>query len=151
MLIIARTDARQSLGFDEAHERLKEAVKIGADVAFLEAMQSPDECRRVCQLMGDTPVLLNSVAGGVTPSMSRDEARDVGFRIQIHPGLCLGPVIQAVQEELAFLEKTGKPQESSDRAGKVKDAFLLCGLKECMDLDAAAGGKAYSTLNGSSS
>jgi 2-methylisocitrate lyase-like PEP mutase family enzyme len=38
ILIIARTDSRQTLGFDEAIERLKEAVKIGANTVILEAI-----------------------------------------------------------------------------------------------------------------
>jgi 2-methylisocitrate lyase-like PEP mutase family enzyme len=38
ILIIARTDSRKTLGFDEAMERLKEAKKIGADIVILEAI-----------------------------------------------------------------------------------------------------------------
>jgi 2-methylisocitrate lyase-like PEP mutase family enzyme len=34
IVIIARTDALQSLGFDEALDRLKSAVELVADVAF---------------------------------------------------------------------------------------------------------------------
>jgi 2-methylisocitrate lyase-like PEP mutase family enzyme len=50
-VIIARTDALQSLGFDEAVARLKAAVAAGADVAFLEGMRTLDEMRRVVEVM----------------------------------------------------------------------------------------------------
>ena len=36
IVIVARTDALQSLGYDTAVQRLKRAVEVGADVAFLE-------------------------------------------------------------------------------------------------------------------
>lgn len=58
--IIARTDSRQSLGFDEAVERLKEAVKIGVDIVFLEALQTKEECEKVIKEFAGFPVLLNS-------------------------------------------------------------------------------------------
>ena len=51
IVIIARTDALQSLGFDEAVKRLKAAVAAGADVAFLEGMTSKDEMRWCVQAM----------------------------------------------------------------------------------------------------
>ena len=43
MMIIARTDAAQKYGFDEAIERLNEAVKIGVDIVFFEALKSKEE------------------------------------------------------------------------------------------------------------
>jgi 2-methylisocitrate lyase-like PEP mutase family enzyme len=61
IIIIARADSRQTLRFDEAIERLKEAKKIGADIVILEAIQSREECKKVCEIMGDTPVLFSMV------------------------------------------------------------------------------------------
>jgi 2-methylisocitrate lyase-like PEP mutase family enzyme len=43
IIIIARTDALQSLGYKEAVQRLKAAHEAGADVAFLEGITSKDE------------------------------------------------------------------------------------------------------------
>ena len=40
MLIIARTDAKQTYGFDEALQRLQDAVEIGVDIVFFEAISS---------------------------------------------------------------------------------------------------------------
>lgn len=60
MCIIARTDSRQSMGFEEAVERLQEAVRIGVDIVFLEALQSREECEKVTKIFEGTPVLLNS-------------------------------------------------------------------------------------------
>jgi 2-methylisocitrate lyase-like PEP mutase family enzyme len=145
MLIIARTDARQTYGFDEAIERLQEAVKIGVDIVFLEALQNREEMEKVCKIMGDTPVLLNQVAGGVTPEYTIDEVSKIGFRVVIYPGLCIGPVIDAVNAELKHL-KEGKRTSPKTLAGGIKIAFNLCGLQECMDIDREAGGRAYDTV-----
>jgi 2-methylisocitrate lyase-like PEP mutase family enzyme len=145
MLIIARTDARQSYGFDEACERLKTAVEIGVDAVFFEALQSKDECERICKLMGDVPVMLNVVPGGVTPSLSVSEARTVGFRIIIFPVLCMGPIISSVTKELEHFYEHGQASDAGN-SSKVRDAFDLCGLNECIELDKAAGGKTFSNV-----
>ena len=145
MLLIARTDARQTYGFDEAIERLQEAVKIGVDIVFLEALQTKEEMEKVCKIMGDTPVLLNVVPGGVTPEYSIEETSKMGFRVIIYPGLCIGPILESVNKELKTLQTTGKTSPRSSAAG-VKEAFNLCGLQECIEIDKEAGGKAYATV-----
>ena len=145
MLLIARTDARQTYGFDEAIERLQEAVRIGVDIVFLEALQNREEMVKVCKIMGDTPVLLNVVPAGVTPEFSIDEAREMGFRVIIYPGLCIGPVIESVRKELKVLQTTGK-SSPIDASSGIKDAFNLCGLQECVEIDKQAGGRAYASV-----
>lgn len=147
ILIIARTDAKQTYGFEEAMERLNKAVEIGVDIVFFEALESEEEARRVCQAMKqtNTPVLLNMVPGGVTPNMTAEQARDIGFRIMIVPGICIAPVIRSVTEELEHLKREGTVSNKNDRKGVVK-AFKLCGLEECVGIDQKAGGKAYNDV-----
>ncbi|KIW49928.1 hypothetical protein PV05_11561 [Exophiala xenobiotica] len=145
IVIIARTDSLQTYGFEEAIERLQEAVKIGVDVVFLEALRTKEQMEKVCKIMGDTPILLNVVPNGVTPELSIEEARQIGFRIMIYPGVCLRPVVKTIAHELQFLQKTGKAS-SSDSSNSPKEVFNLCGLQECMEIDQKAGGKAYSTV-----
>ena len=47
-LIIARTDARQSEGFDGALRRAEAYADAGANIVFVEALTSEDEMRRAC-------------------------------------------------------------------------------------------------------
>lgn len=143
ILIIARTDARQALGFDEAYERLRHAAQIGADIVFPEAMTSRQELADIVRMMGQTPCLLNMVSKGVTPELSVDEAAQLGFRIIIFPVVGFGGAIQGARDSLAALKKTGR--ESQDLVG-VKEAFELCGLNQCIELDQRAGGKALAGL-----
>jgi len=143
ILIIARTDARQSYGFDEAVERLRRAAEIGADIVFPEAMTSKQEVADVVRLMGQTPCLLNMVTKGVTPEISVREAQEIGFRIVIYPVLGFGGAIKGVMDAMTALKKDGR--EPEDLVG-VKDAFALCGLNECIELDKRAGSTALGKL-----
>ncbi|EXJ83388.1 methylisocitrate lyase [Capronia coronata CBS 617.96] len=145
IMIIARTDARQGQGFDEAAERLQEAVRIGVDAVFLEAMQTREEMEKVCKLMGDIPVLLNVVPGGVTPEYPIDDLVKMGFRIIIYPGLCIGPLLTACKNSLESL-KTNRISPKESFGTGIRDAFNFTGLEECVAIDKAAGGKAYDTV-----
>lgn len=145
IVIIARTDSRQTYGFDEAIERLQEAVRIGVDVVFLEALQTKEEMEAVCKIMAPTPVLLNVVPGGVTPEFTIEEAQAMGFRIIIYPGLCIEPIVESVARDLKTLQ-TSRKSSSNLVGGGVKTAFNLCGLQECIDIDKESGGKAYATV-----
>lgn len=144
IVLIARTDALQGYGYDEAITRLKKCIDIGVDVAFLEGPTSLEQCRQVCRDLAPTPVLLNMVPGGVTPQMTVEEAKEMGFRIMIHPGLALSAVYKSVSAALKELKSTGQVAltEEDKRAG-VKGVFTVCGLIECMEFDKAAGGTSY--------
>ena len=147
MMIIARTDAGQTYGFDEAAERMRMAVEIGVDIVFFEALESVEDMKKFCGMMKktNTPCFLNMVPGGVTPTISAKEAREIGFRVMIVPGVCIGPVIKSVTAELESLKKEGGVSAANSREGVVK-GFKLCGLDECIELDKKAGGQAYSTV-----
>ncbi|KAK5046225.1 hypothetical protein LTR84_008368 [Exophiala bonariae] len=141
IVIIARTDSLESLGYEAAIARLQKAIDIGADVAFLEGMTTRDQCRNVCRDLAPTPVLLNMVVGGITPYLSAKEANDLGFRIIIFPAAALGPVFEHVAQAMKNL-KSGAIQKPPGNRG-VREHFMLLGLKECMDFDAAAGGVSF--------
>lgn len=143
ILIIARTDARQTYGFEEAYERLRGAVDIGADIAFPEAMTTKEEAAEMVRRMGDTPCLLNMVPAGVTPEFTIEEAQQVGFRLMIFPAIAMDAAMGAMQQAFQRLTEDGR-QPVTTRG--VKEGFELCGLQQCIDLDKRAGGKAYATV-----
>ena len=146
IVIIARTDALQSHGYDAAFSRLKKAIEIGADVAFLEGVSSKEEAKRICEELAPTPVLLNMVDGGLTPHFTVEEAKATGFKIIIYPGLALRPAAMGIAAAAKALKETGDIAKSNSSDGAFsgpKELFMACGLKEAMDLDAAAGGSMY--------
>ncbi|KAL7906411.1 Pyruvate/Phosphoenolpyruvate kinase-like domain-containing protein [Trichoderma velutinum] len=144
ILIIARTDALQSEGYEVARDRLKAAIAVGADIAFLEGITSKEQARQICEDLAPTPVMYNNVAGGVSPDLSAHEAKELGFKLIIYPGACLEPVFQAVTRALEGLKENGAPPKSEqERKASPKALFEVVGLRECIGLDAAAGGASY--------
>jgi 2-methylisocitrate lyase-like PEP mutase family enzyme len=144
IVIIARTDALQSLGYNAAVSRLKNAIAIGADVAFLEGITTKEEARMVIEELAPTPVLLNMVTGGVTPHFTAAEAKAIGFKLIIYPGFALEPVYKGVATAAKVLKETGDVGKVVDKPGfGPKELFMACGLKEAMEFDIAAGGTMY--------
>jgi 2-methylisocitrate lyase-like PEP mutase family enzyme len=125
-------------------KRLKNCIEFGGEVAFLEGPTTLEQCKQVCKSLAPTPVLLNMVPGGVTPQMTVQEAKEIGFRIMIHPGLALSAVIKSVTAALKELKSTGMVAlTEEDLKSGVKSIFTVCGLIECMEFDKAAGGTSY--------
>jgi 2-methylisocitrate lyase-like PEP mutase family enzyme len=146
VVIIARTDALTSLGYDEALKRLKAAVEAGADVAFLEGVRSKEEAVRFCEEMKEfggknvVPCLYNCVPGGVSPVLSVKEARECGYRMIITPIIALGAVYEAVNKAYKGLMEEG---DSKGNGVPVRELFESCGLDEAVEFDVKAGGKLY--------
>lgn len=102
-VIIARTDARAVIGFDEALARANLALAAGADMAFVEAVASMEEMAATPRQVNG-PCLLNVVPGGKTPLVSLDDAQAMGYRLAIFPGLALRGAIRAIDEVLGRLQ-----------------------------------------------
>ena len=84
-LIVARTDAREQNGLEEALARGHEFLAAGADVLFIESPESSEEMKIIGRELGHAPLLANMVEGGRTPLLSRAELADMGFNFVIYP------------------------------------------------------------------
>jgi len=120
-VIIARTDARAVSTLEEAVRRANGALAAGADMAFVEAVQSYDELRAVPQLVHG-PCLLNIVKGGKTPDIALDDARAAGYRLAILPSLLSVAAIEGCEQALQALKSTGRPPSSASGAS-LRDRF----------------------------
>jgi 2-methylisocitrate lyase-like PEP mutase family enzyme len=89
--------------------------------------------------MRDTPVLFNMLPGAGTPDLTVEEARELGFRLIIFPGVYLSMVLTSCKESLALLKSPGKDEARG--AGSVKQLFTICGLNIAAEIDKKAGGK----------
>jgi len=102
-LIIARTDARTSLGLDEALRRGEAFLKAGADVLFIESPESEAEMATIGKTFAGVPLVANMVEGGRTPILSRAELERLGFKLAIFPGsgfLAMGAALRSVYGEI---------------------------------------------------
>ena len=106
LVLIARTDAIATLGFDEAVSRVNRALEAGADVAFVEAPQTLEQLAAVPERVHG-PCLLNVVAAGKTPDVTLAQAAEMGFRLAIVPVLVLNAAIAGAEAALAALRSTG--------------------------------------------
>ncbi len=105
-VIIARTDARAVTSLDDAIERGNLYHEAGADVIFVEAPQTEDEIQRVVREV-KAPLLMNQVPGGRTPMVKTAELERMGFKIVIHPAVCMEAAIPAMEKALKRLKDTG--------------------------------------------
>lgn len=106
MLIIARTDSRSDYGLDEAVERAGRFAEAGADIVFVEALESVDEMRHVISAV-DAPLLANMAVGGYTPILPPVELAELGFAAAIYPATSALPAMAAVDATFTALA-TGK-------------------------------------------
>jgi 2-methylisocitrate lyase-like PEP mutase family enzyme len=127
-LIIARTDSRAVAGFDEAVARANAALAAGADMAFVEAVQTAEELAQVPRRVKG-PCLLNVVPGGKTPPVSLQEAQALGYRLAILPGLLLGAVMRAADQALRAVKESGVAPPVP-RDATVIDTFRRFGADE---------------------
>lgn len=127
-IIIARTDARAVVGFDEAIARANAALAVGADIAFVEAPQTMDELAQIPRLVTG-PCLLNVVHGGKTPEIDLRHAGELGYRLAIVPALLLKAVIGACDAALADL-KASQRHPTPPGAMTVRDAFNRVGAEQ---------------------
>ena len=102
MLVIARTDARQSEGLDGVLRRLEAYARAGADILFPEALTSAEEMAKVCATF-DQPVMANMANGGLTPILKGKELADIGFAFAIYPSLTSLVAAAAMEKALTRL------------------------------------------------
>jgi 2-methylisocitrate lyase-like PEP mutase family enzyme len=127
-LIIARTDSRAVLGFEEAIRRANVAIEAGADMAFVEAPQTLEETQAVPKLVKG-PCMLNMVWRGKTPDLSIAEAEKLNYKFMILPGVLSRTVVGACDAVLRDLKAQGRhPVPVSDITPQ--QGFRLSGADE---------------------
>jgi 2-methylisocitrate lyase-like PEP mutase family enzyme len=113
ILIMARTDARATLGLDEALARAYAFVEAGADILFVEAPESEAEMARICaEVPGHH--LANMVEGGRTPVLPPERLAALGFKIAAYPLSLLSAAARAMRDALSALAVGQKPDRLLD-------------------------------------
>lgn len=132
ILIIARTDARASEGFQSAVERLRRYRAAGADILFLEAPENEAEIRQAAAAV-DKPLLINAAHGGRTPVLSPDQYAALGVGIVIYPA---GAPLSAAQSAHSFYRalKSGHVQSEKDILFDFSEMSRLLGIDRIIDL-----------------
>ncbi len=138
--IIARCDALAVTGWDDALRRCEAYVNAGADVLFLEALQTREQAAYVTARF-DVPVLYNYVETGKSPLLPVSELEALGFKLVIFPISAMLAALKTMTDLMRELRETGTTAHLvADRMVSIQECFDTMGLSEMLALDAAYAG-----------
>lgn len=110
LLIMARTDAAATLGFEAAIERAQKFSEAGADILFVEAVTTAEQIRALPRRLAK-PQLMNMVIGGKTPIFGAEELAGLGYGIVLYANAALQGAVAGMQKALTVLRETKRIDE----------------------------------------
>jgi 2,3-dimethylmalate lyase len=136
-LIIARTDARGSLGLAEAIRRARAYAEAGADMLFVESPESEAEMAEIGRELGDMPLVANMVEGGRTPMLHPERLAEIGYALAIYPVAGLLSAAAALDTVYAHIRATGSSLGSPAPLYSFADMNRLMGFEDVWAFDKA--------------
>jgi 2-methylisocitrate lyase-like PEP mutase family enzyme len=136
-LIVARTDARTSLGLDEAIRRARLYSDAGADLLFVESPESEAEMARIGQELSDKPLVANMVEGGRTPILGAERLAELGFALAIYPGAGFLSATAAIEAMYTQIRQTGSSLGSATPLYSFAEMNRLMGFADVWEFDRA--------------
>jgi len=134
LMIIARTDARTSLGIEAAIERAHRYHEAGADVLFVESPESELEMRQINEQI-QAPTLANMVEGGRTPLFDAATLQAIGYDVAIYPNSLTRMMASQGTRMLQTLKENGSTAAFSDRMVDHRGLWDLFDYSEWTDLE----------------
>ena len=105
-MIVARTDAKSTLGIDAAVRRAAHAVEAGADLAMVIGARTPAELEAVASSV-PAPLALLVENSGPVADMPLETIDEFGFTFAIYPGAIRYSMMGAVSRALTHLREEG--------------------------------------------
>lgn len=136
-LVIARTDARTSLGLSEAIHRARAYAEAGADMLFVESPETEDEMVRIGRELGDMPLIANMVEGGRTPMLTSARLAEIGYALAIFPVAGLLSAAAALETVYRQIRETGSSLGSPSPLYPFAEMNRLMGFEEVWAFDKA--------------
>jgi 2-methylisocitrate lyase-like PEP mutase family enzyme len=129
LLIVARTDAIATHGFQAAIDRAAACREAGADVGFVEAPPSLNEIADIPRLL-PWPQIINIVLGGRTPELPNEKLRELGFAAVLYANVALQSALRGMQEALSVLRRDGRMGDALKLAVDFAERQRLVGKAE---------------------
>ena len=129
LLIMARTDAAATHGFEAAVERAQRFAEAGADILFVEAVTEAEQVRALPQRL-PTPQLMNMVIGGKTPIFNADQLGALGYGIVLYANAALQGAVMGMQKALTTLRDAKEVREDSGLVTPFAERQRLVGKGE---------------------
>lgn len=127
LVIMARTDALATHGFEAAVERAQLYRDAGADMIFVEALETEEQMRRACAAIHG-PVMASIIDGGRTPNFSAAELEEIGFAVATNALMPTYVYAKAMQELYTHFRKAGTTRGFEDRILPFDSFNALVGL-----------------------
>ncbi len=128
-MIMARTDAIATDGFQEALDRMALYREIGVDIMFVEAPTDLDQLRRIPKELSG-PCMVNLIDGGATPLLSAGEWQDMGYAACAMPVTATHAVVKALQAFYGDLMKNGDLRDAMNHGVGFQNYTDLVGLPQ---------------------
>jgi 2-methylisocitrate lyase-like PEP mutase family enzyme len=139
LVIIARTDARAVEGVGRALARARAYAAAGADLLFVEALQTEEEIELVAKELAGERLVFNWAEGGKTPPLGYERIAELGFAMVLMPLTALLSATKAMQRALAELRRAGTPLPVVDTLPRFDEFLDVIGLAEIRDIEARYG------------
>ncbi|MDR3333054.1 MAG: oxaloacetate decarboxylase [Synergistaceae bacterium] len=133
-LIMCRIDSLAVNGFDDALGRAKSAVGTGADLIFIEALETTDQMRQACSEV-KAPMMLNLIEGGRTPLVSYDEAEEMGFRLVVPALTALYAAARGMYDIMRRVRTEGVSLNYKDRLFDFKEFAEIVRLDKIEEME----------------
>jgi methylisocitrate lyase len=114
-VIVARTDARGVVDFDETVRRARLYALAGADVIFPEALESQQEFEDFARALPSVPLLANMTEFGKSPLLDRATLQGLGYRIVLYPVTGLRAALRAVRDVFQDIHSSGHQRDRLDQ------------------------------------
>ena len=134
LLIVARTDARQPLGFDAMLERAQLFAETGADLLFLEGLEHEAEMVESCRQL-TAPIMLNMVEGGSTPIVNAARLAEIGVACAIYPATCALHAMAAIEGALKHLKTSGESPHPDADLYEFRATWDVLGFHDIWDFE----------------
>lgn len=129
LLIMARTDAAATEGFEAAVERAQRMGEAGADILFVEAVTRAEDMRALPARLG-RPSLINIVVGGKTPVLGAEELSQLGYGLVLYANAALQGALAGMTRVLGELRERQRVDEDPRLLATFAERQRLVGKAE---------------------
>ena len=133
--IIARTDARTTLGLDEALKRGEAYARAGADILFIESPETREEMMQIGKTFPNHPLIANMVEKGRTPVLSKTELEQLGYKIAIFPVTALLASVQAMTQVYEHFKSSGSSVQNPVELYDFGELSKLMGFEDVWEFE----------------
>ena len=109
-MLMARTDAFANEGINGTIERAQRYVEAGANALFPEAITSLEDYKTLSDTVS-VPILANITEFGMTPLFKKDELKEAGISIILHPLSAFRAMSKAALEVYSTISEDGNVEK----------------------------------------